>query len=195
MGRVGGHNIRGGVGDAGHHIARAPRQIVPRTRPQHAPETGVRRAIIHSTMTAIPLDDPVVQSLLDGPNLARLSYIGTDGRPRVVPIWFTHKDGDIIMVTGPKAQKVRALEANGAVAISIDSNTPPYKVLLIDGDATLENVEGMDPLYRGIVERYLGPAADGYLNALKVKRQVRIRTKVRSYRIFDFVKRRPKSLS
>ena len=146
-------------------------------------------------MTAIPLDDPVVRTLLEGANLARLSYIGTDGRPRVVPIWFTQEDGDIIMVTGPKAEKVRALEANGAVAISIDSSTPPYNVLLIDGDATLEHVEGMDPLYRGIVERYLGPAADGYLNAIKVKRQVRIRTKVRSYRIFDFVKRRPKSLS
>lgn len=146
-------------------------------------------------MPSIPLDDPVVQSLLEGANLARLSYIGTDGRPRVVPIWFTHDDGDIIMVTGPKAEKVRALEANGAVAISIDSSQPPYNVLLIDGDATLEHVEGMDPLYRGIVERYLGPAADGYLNALKVKRQVRIRTKVRAYRIFDFVRRRPKSLS
>lgn len=146
-------------------------------------------------MTAIPLDDPVVQSLLEGPNLARLSYIGTDGRPRVVPIWFTHEDGDIIMVTGPKAEKVRSLEANSAVAISIDSSQPPYNVLLIDGDATLEYTDGMDPLYRGIVERYLGAAADGYLNALKVKRQVRIRTKVRSYRIFDFVKRRPKSLS
>jgi PPOX class probable F420-dependent enzyme len=146
-------------------------------------------------MTAIPLDDPVVQSLLEGANLARLSYIGTDGRPRVVPIWFTHEDGDIIMVTGPKAEKVRALEANGSVAISIDSSTPPYNVLLIDGDATLEYVDGMDPLYRGIVERYLGRAADGYLNALKIRRQVRIRTKVRSYRIFDFVRRRPKSLS
>lgn len=146
-------------------------------------------------MTAIPLDDPVVQSLLEGPNLARLSYIGLDGRPRVVPIWFAHEHGDIIMVTGPKAEKTRALEANGAVAVSIDSSTPPYNVLLIDGDATLEHVEGMDPLYRGIVERYLGPAADAYLNSIRVKRQVRIRINVRSYRIFDFVKRRPKSLS
>lgn len=146
-------------------------------------------------MPQIPLDDPVVAKLLEGPNLARLSYIGTDGRPRVVPIWFTHEDGDIIMVTGPRAEKVRALEANGAVAVSIDSSTPPYNVLLIDGDATLEPVEGMDPLYRGIVERYLGPATESYLNSIRVKRQVRIRIKVRSYRIFDFVKRRPRSLS
>ncbi len=146
-------------------------------------------------MTALPLDDPVVKSLLEGPNLARLSYIDVDGRPKVVPIWFTHDDGDIIMVTGPKAAKLRGIEANGAVALTIDSSTPPYKVLLVDGDASLEPVEGFAPEYRGIVERYLGLAADAYLGQLRVKRQVRIRVKVRSYRIFDFVKRYPKSLS
>ncbi len=145
----------------------------------------------------LPLDDPVVRALLDAPNLARLAYIGLDGRPRVVPIWFSETGGDIIMVTGPKAEKARALAANGAVAVTIDSAQPPYKVLLIDGDATLEPVEGMAPEYRPIVERYLGPAAEGYLGALllRVKRQVRIRIKVRSHRIFDFVKRYPKSLS
>jgi hypothetical protein len=58
----------------------------------------------------------------------------------------------------PKAEKVRALEASGGVAISIDSDTPPYEVLLIDGDGTLEHVDGMDPLYRGTVERYHDPA-------------------------------------
>lgn len=148
-------------------------------------------------MTALPTDDPIVQKLLDEPNLARLAYIGLDGRPRVVPIWFSHVDGDIIMVTGPKAEKARALANNGAVALTIDSATPPYKVLLVDGDAALEPVEGMAPEYRPIVERYLGPAAEGYLAALlpRVKRQVRIRVKPTGWRVFDFVKRRPKSLS
>ncbi len=145
----------------------------------------------------LPLEDPVVRALLDAPNLARLAYIGLDGRPRVVPIWFAEIDGDIIMVTGPKAEKARSLAANPAVAITIDSATPPYKVLLIDGDAALEHVEGMAPEYRPIVERYLGPAADAYLGQLlpRVKRQVRIRITPNSHRIFDFVKRYPKSLS
>lgn len=145
----------------------------------------------------LPVDDPVVRALLDAPNLARLAYIGLDGRPRVVPIWFAEQGGDIIMVTGPKADKAKALENNAAVAVTIDSAQPPYKVLLIDGDAQLEPVEGMAPEYRPIVERYLGPAAEAYLGQLlpRVKRQVRIRVKVRSHRIFDFVKRYPKSLS
>ena len=148
-------------------------------------------------MTALPTDDPVVLRLLHEPNLARLAYIGLDGRPRVVPIWFAHIDGAIIMVTGPKAEKARALAKNGAVALTIDSARPPYNVLLVDGDAILEPVEGMAPEYRPIVERYLGAAADGYLASLlpRVKRQVRIRVTPRASRVFDFVKRYPKSLS
>lgn len=147
-------------------------------------------------MEQLPLDDPVVRSLLDEPNLARLAYIGTDGRPRVVPIWFAYLGGDIIMVTGPRAEKLRALGANPAVALTIDSAKLPYNVLLVDGDAALEPVEGMAPEYRPIVERYLGAGAEGYLAQLlpRVKRQVRIRVTPRSWRVFDFVKRYPKSL-
>jgi hypothetical protein len=144
----------------------------------------------------LPTDDPVVSTLLSGPNLARLAYID-NGRPKVVPIWFDHIDGKIIMITGPKAAKARALAQNPAVSLTIDSATPPYKVLLVDGEATLEHVEGMAPEYRPIVERYLGPAAEAYLAQLlpRVKRQVRIVITPTYHRIFDFVKRYPKSLS
>lgn len=145
-------------------------------------------------VTALPLDDPVVAGLLDGPNLARLGYTGRDGRPRVVPIWFTLLDGDIVMITGPKAAKVSALEENSAVALTIDDARPPYKVLLVDGDASLEQIEGIAPEYEGIARRYLGPMADAYLSQLKIKRQVRIRVRPLRWRIFDFVRRYPQSL-
>jgi len=145
-------------------------------------------------VTALPLDDPVVSALLEGANLARLAYTGLDARPRVVPIWFTVLDGDVVMVTGPRASKVRALEANGAVALTIDDAHPPYKVLLIEGDASLEHIDGIAPEYEGITRRYLGPVADAYLAQLRIKRQVRIRVRPRTYRIFDFVKRYPQSL-
>ena len=145
-------------------------------------------------MPELPLDDPVVAALLAGPNLARLAYVGLDGRPRVVPIWFDYREGGITMITGPKAEKARALAANGAVALTIDSSQPPYKVLLVQGDAKIAEVEGMAPEYPEIVRRYLGPATDAYLGQLRVKRQVRIRVALCSWRIFDFVKRYPQSL-
>jgi PPOX class probable F420-dependent enzyme len=145
-------------------------------------------------VTPLPVDDSVVAQLLEGANLARLAYTGLDSRPRVVPIWFTLLDGDIVMVTGPKAAKVRALEANNAVALTIDDARPPYKVLLVEGDASLEPIEGIAPEYKGITRRYLGPMADPYLAQLRIKRQVRIRVRPLRWRIFDFVQRYPKSL-
>jgi len=147
-------------------------------------------------LAELALDDPIVAELIEGPNLARLAYIGADGRPHVVPIWCAYRDGDIVMVTGPKADKVRAIERNGAVSLTIDSSKPPYHVLLIDGDATVEPTDGMAPEYPAIVQRYLGPAAEAYLAPMRdrVKTQRRIRVKVRSYRVLDFVKRFPKSL-
>ncbi len=145
----------------------------------------------------LPLDDPVVSGLLREPNLARLAYTGLDGRPRVVPIWFTYDDGQFIMVTGPKAEKAPAIQANPAVALTIDSSTPPYHVLLVNGDAVVEPTEGMAAEYPAIVQRFLGQGAEGYLARMRgrVKQQRRIRVTPRSYHILDFVKRFPKSLS
>jgi PPOX class probable F420-dependent enzyme len=144
----------------------------------------------------LPEDDLVVAGLLSGSNLARLAYIGPGGRPHVVPIWFAYIAGDIVMVTGPKADKVRAIEANPAVAVTIDAATPPYHVLLINGDAAVEVTEGMAPEYPAIVARYLGAGAEAYLAPMheRVKSQRRIRVRIRSYRVLDFVRRFPKSL-
>lgn len=147
-------------------------------------------------MEPIPTNDPVVSKLLDGPNLARIAYIGLDERPRVVPIWFTYDDGRFVMVTGPKADKVRALREHPAVALTIDGSTPPYSVLLINGDAVVEDTDGMADEYPGIVQRYLGAGAEAYLAPMRgrVKTQRRIVVTPRSWRILDFVKRFPKSL-
>ena len=85
-------------------------------------------------------------------------------------------------------------EANNAVALTIDDARPPYKVLLIEGDASLEHVDGIAPEYQKITRRYLGAAADAYLAQLSIKRQVRIIIRPLRWRIFDFVKRYPQSL-
>jgi PPOX class probable F420-dependent enzyme len=142
-----------------------------------------------------PLDDPVVRELFERPPLMRLAYLAGDAQPRVVPIWWTFADGRFTVVTGPKADKVRHLRANPKVSFTIDTDRPPYRVLLVDGEAAVEEVEGMAPEYPGIVARFLGPAAEGYLARLRVKRQVRITITPKRWHILDFVERRPKSLS
>ena len=143
----------------------------------------------------LPVDDPIVAELVEGPHLARVAYIGLDGCPRVVPIWFTVIAREILMITGPRAAKIPALEANPAVALTIDDANVPPKVLLVEGEASLEHVEGMAPEYEVLARRYLGSGADAYLSQLTIKRQVRIRIRPLRWRVFDFVTRFPRSLS
>jgi hypothetical protein len=86
---------------------------------------------------------------LTSPNLARLAYTALDGTPRVVPVGF-HWDGESIVIgTVPNSAKVRALRANPAVALTIDTSPPtwPPNVLLIRGTAETSLVDGVFPEY------------------------------------------------
>ena len=58
--------------------------------------------------------------------------------------------------TPPNAPKVKALAENPKVALTIDDNHFPHKVLLIRGTARLETVEGVVPEYAQAAERYFG---------------------------------------
>ena len=89
------------------------------------------------------LEHPVAKELLASNIPARMAYVATDGTPRVLPIWF-HWDGrQLVMGTQPNAAKLKALTQNPKVAITIDDNTLPHKVLLIRGPAHLDTVEGV----------------------------------------------------
>src|SRR5688572_3781508 len=93
------------------------------------------------------LRKPISQELLGGSIPARLAYVGLDGDPRVVPVGF-HWDGSRLVVgTVPTSAKVPALQRNPRVAVTIDTEGFPPKVLLIRGAASLELVDGVPQEY------------------------------------------------
>jgi len=102
------------------------------------------------------LNHPVSQELLQSKIPARLAYNATDGTPRVVPIWFHWNGHEVVMGTPPKAPKLKSLAKNPKVAITIDDNNFPHKVLMIRGSARLETVAGIVPEYAAAAERYFG---------------------------------------
>jgi len=103
------------------------------------------------------LNNPVAQQLLQSTTPARLAYVWTDGTPRVVPIWFHWNGQEIVFGTPPTAPKLRALSKHSKVAVSIDGNTWPYKVLQVRGTARVEMVSGVVPEYALAANRYFGP--------------------------------------
>ncbi len=92
------------------------------------------------------LNRPISQELL-ARDVTRLAYVAEDGTPRNVPIGFTWNGSTIVMSTPPNAQKLAALRVNPAVALTIDTEVHPPKILLIRGQAELDPVDGIPDEY------------------------------------------------
>ena len=92
------------------------------------------------------LNRPISQELL-ARDLTRLAYVAKDGTPRNVPIGFTWNGAEIVMCTAKNAPKLRALRNNPTVALTIDTEVHPPKILLIRGQAELDFVDGIPDEY------------------------------------------------
>ena len=108
----------------------------------------------HDSLTL--LHTPFAQALLCSTIPARLAYTGRDGTPRVLPIWF-HWTGEVFVLgTRWDSGKVKALSTQPKVALTIDSESFPYKALQVRGTIEIETIEGIVPEYELCAKRYLG---------------------------------------
>jgi hypothetical protein len=119
------------------------------------------------------LDTPVAQRLLASATPARLGYTAEDGTPRVVPTWFHWTGDELVMPTfyaAPhirrSARRIASLRARPVVALSIDTAGQPPEVLLVRGEVTIDDVDGVVPEYAVSARRYLGDDAAAALLAM-----------------------------
>ena len=99
------------------------------------------------------LDRPISRELL-ARDVVRLAYVAKDGTPRNVPIAFTWNGSEIVMCTTKNAPKLPALRENPTVALTIDTEVHPPKILLIRGRAELDVVDGIPEEYLQINGSY-----------------------------------------
>jgi hypothetical protein len=92
------------------------------------------------------LGKPTSQTMLNR-DITRLAYVAADGTPRVVPIAFTWNGSEIVMCTTTNAPKLASLRRNPAVALTIDTEVHPPTILLIRGEAELDEVDGIPDEY------------------------------------------------
>jgi hypothetical protein len=110
--------------------------------------------------------DPEALALLDRPILGHLGFVGLDGYPRVVTVWFRHLDGEILVASRPGEYKCRSLRASGRAALTVATPEAPYLTINVIGDAAVEplpepeRIELISWLARRYMKREL---ADGYL--------------------------------
>ena len=99
------------------------------------------------------LNRPMSQELL-ARDIARLAYVARDGSPRNVPIAFAWNGSTIVMCTAKNAPKLRPLSHNPMVALTIDTEVHPPKILLIRGRAELDFVDGIPDEYLQTTSTY-----------------------------------------
>ncbi|MGC0343615.1 pyridoxamine 5'-phosphate oxidase family protein [Streptomyces sp. SLBN-8D4] len=92
------------------------------------------------------LNRPISQELL-ARDLTRLAYVAKDGTPRNVPIAFAWNGSEIVMCTSKNAPKLASLHENPAVALTIDTEVHPPRILLVRGRVELDYVDGIPDEY------------------------------------------------
>jgi len=92
------------------------------------------------------LNRPFSKELL-ARDVTRLAYVAKDGTPRTVPIAFVWNGEQLVMCTTKNAPKLPALRHNPMVALTIDTEVHPPKILLIRGRAELDVVDGIPDEY------------------------------------------------
>ncbi len=102
------------------------------------------------------LDHPVAQQLLQATIPARLAYIALDGTPRIVPMQFHWTGEEVVLSCWPDDPKTAAIRAHPAVALTIDTSEPPYRVVQIRGTAAVTIVDGVSPEMQAAATRYMG---------------------------------------
>jgi len=143
------------------------------------------------------LDDPVAQKLLQSTLPARLAYNWSDGTPRLIPIGFHWNGQEIVLGGPPDAPKMKVLHDGAKVALTIDSDNMPYKVLLIRGSVHIDTVEGISTEYGTSGRRVLGEEQrQAFLDQIRpmIPRMSRIFITPEWVGVLDFEARFPSAL-
>ena len=100
------------------------------------------------------------RNLLQEAIVGQLGIHALDGYPRVLPIWFEYRDGEILIASPKGSYKGRCLAADGRVSLAVStSEGQPYYLVTVVGDARVERLPEAERVrfVSAQAERYLGP--------------------------------------
>lgn len=102
-------------------------------------------------------------------HLVRIATIGPDGAPLVVPTWFVHRDGRVLITPRVRSGFFADIERDPRVGLSIDEAAHPFRKVTVRGHAQVVFGRGDDDrwrdVYRAMALRYMAEAdADAYLD-------------------------------
>ncbi|MEM3799963.1 MAG: pyridoxamine 5'-phosphate oxidase family protein, partial [Thermoprotei archaeon] len=67
----------------------------------------------------------------------RLATVGSNGQPHISSVWFVFKDGKFLISTALDRLKAKDVAVNPRVALIVDTDTMPYRGVIVWGLARL----------------------------------------------------------
>ncbi len=115
--------------------------------------------------------------LLHSARTGKLATVRPDGRPHVVPIWFTLDGDTLLFTTWHTTVKATNIRSNPHVSLCADDENPPFAYALLEGTATLvDDQEQLKLWATRIAARYMGSGlAEAYGNRNAVPGELVVR--------------------
>jgi PPOX class probable F420-dependent enzyme len=122
-------------------------------------------------MHRVPAFDPAarIDRLLREEPVVWLSTVREDGRPHLVPVWFSWDGERLVVASKPDAVKVRNVRANPQVMVALGEAEDDFDVGLIEAEAVLPDSPSAALLGDAHFEKYahrlaeVGLSRDEYL--------------------------------
>ena len=95
--------------------------------------------------------------LIEQPNFGHVATINKDGSIHVTPVWVDHEGEKYVLFNSAYGRrKIRNLERDSRVGISIADQTNPYHYISITGSVVQISNEQADPQIDKLAKKYLG---------------------------------------
>ncbi len=136
-----------------------------------------------------PLANDELEAFLHSAPIAHLGSLNPDGTIHLAALWFKYVDGEILFGTQDMTSKIRNIRCNPQVTVLIDAETPPFRGVLIYGQAELD-YEDVTEKRIAIFEKYM-PRADAEQMTMQLAgafKPVIIRVKPRRISSYDYAK-------
>jgi PPOX class probable F420-dependent enzyme len=104
----------------------------------------------------IAMTDAEQRAFIESQKTVQVATINRDGTPHLVPLWFAVVDGDIVLETFTKSQKVKNLERDPRITLLLESGEEYEQLrgLSIYGEAQLvRDPERVHELHMAVLRR------------------------------------------
>ena len=96
------------------------------------------------------------EAFLAATHVAAVSVADPGHGPLTVPVWYRYEPGGTVhFVTGTTSRKARLIRDAGRIGLCVQTETPPYKYVSIEGPATFGEPDPERDV-REVAIRYLG---------------------------------------